>query len=368
MVGTLQRRLGVGFLVERTISQRRACLLLDFSRSSCRYRLHPRAAGPVAERLKALAHRHPRYGYRRLTALLRREGQPINPKRVRRLWRQLGLSLRQRPKRRRRRGLGSVPQQAQFPNHVWTYDFLEDACVNGQKLRLLTVVDEFTRECLTIEVAGSFNARQVIGVLEILIAQHGAPPFLRSDNGPEFIAQALQQWLADKGIGTFYIEPGSPWQNAYGESFNGKFRDECLNMELFLNRNQAHRIIQDFRQHYNTARPHSSLQYKTPAEFKAEWTSAVLEALPPTPQSLSPSGPPEGQKDQRQSPRLCPSVRPPKSALGSLSSVALSSAPGALILSREMTGCTISFNSGVLTFLLVHISGAGQYTSNQYGS
>ena len=327
MVGAPQRRLGVGLLVERTISQRRACVLLDLSRSSCRYRLHPRAAGPVVEHLKELAHRYPRYGYRRLTALLRRQGQQINPKRVRRLWKQLGLSLGQRPKRKRRRGLGQVPQQAQFPNHVWTYDFLQDACVNGQKLRLLTVVDEFTRECLAIEVAGSFNAGQVIGVLEILIAQHGAPPFLRSDNGPEFIAQALQQWLGDKVIATFYIEPGSPWQNAYGESFNGKFRDECLNMELFLNRNQAHGIIQNFRQLYNTGRPHSSLEYKTPAEFKAEWTVLRSGALPPNPQSFSLSGPPEGHTDERQSPGLCPSVRPPEPALGSLSSAALSSAP-----------------------------------------
>jgi putative transposase len=278
------------------------------------------------ERLKILAHRHPRYGYRRLTALLRRQGYQVNPKRVHRLWKKLGLSLRLRPKRKRRRGLGSVPQQAVFPNHVWTYDFLEDGCVNGRKLRLLTVVDEFTRECLAIEVAGSFNARQVISVLELLIAQQGAPQFLRSDNGPEFIAQVLQQWLSNKGIETFYIEPGSPWQNAYGESFNGKFRDECLNMELFLNRNQAHGIIQNFRQHYNTQRPHSSLEYRTPAEFKAEWTSLVLGALPPNPQSFSPAGPPEGQQDERQSPELCPSVRPPKSALGSLSSVALSSA------------------------------------------
>jgi len=326
MVGAPQRRLGVGFLVQHEISQRRACGLLDFSRSSYRYRPHPRATGPVGERLKALAHRHPRYGYRRVTILLRREGYSINFKRVHRLWKQLGLSLRQRPKRKRRHGLGSVPQKAEFPNHVWTYDFVEDACVNGQKLRLLTVVDEFTRLCLSIEVAGSFNARQVIGVLEILIAQHGAPRFLRSDNGPEFIAQVLQLWLVDQGIGTFYIEPGSPWQNAYGESFNGKFRDECLSMELFLNRTQAHRIIDNFRQHYNTQRPHSSLDYKTPAEFKAEWTSVVLGALPPNPQSFSLSGPPERQKDERQSPQLCPSVRPPESALGSLSSVALSSA------------------------------------------
>lgn len=327
MVGAPQRRLGVEFLVQHEISQRRACVLLAFSRSSCRYGLHPRPAGPVVERLKELAHRHPRYGYRRLTALLRREGQQINPKRVRRLWKQLGLSLQQRPKRKRRRGLGSVPQQGKFPNHVWTYDFLQDACVNSQKLRLLTVVDEFTRECLAIEVAGSFNAREVIGVLEVLIAQHGAPQFLRSDNGPEFIAQALQQWLGHKGIGTFYIEPGSPWQNAYGESFNGKFRDECLNLELFLNRDRAHQIIETFRQHYNTERPHSSLEYKTPAEFKAEWTCVVLGALPPNPQSFSLSGPPEGQKSERQSPGLCPSVRPPESALESLSSVALPSAP-----------------------------------------
>jgi putative transposase len=327
MVGAPQRRLGVEFLMQRKISQRRACVLLGFSRSSCRYGLHPRAAGSVGERLKTLAQRYPRYGYRRLTALLRREGQRINPKRVHRLWKQLGLSLRLRPRRKRRHGLGSVPQQAEFPNHVWTYDFLQDACLNGHKLRLLTVVDEFTRECLAIQVAGSFNASEVIGVLEVLIAQQGAPRFLRSDNGPEFVAQALRQWLADQAIQTFYIQPGSPWENAYAESFQGKLRDECLNMELFLNRNHAQWIIETFRQHYNTERPHSSLEYKTPAEFKAGWTSLVLGALPPNPQSLSPSGPPEGQKNERQSPQLCPSVRPPESALGSLSSVALSSAP-----------------------------------------
>jgi putative transposase len=283
MVDAPQRRQGVAFLIKRKTSQRRACLLLDFSRSSCRYRSHPRAAGPVVERLKALAQRHPRYGYRRLTALLRRQGQRINPKRVYRLGKQLGLSLRQRPKRKRLQGFGSVPQQAELPNHVWTYDFPQDACVNSQKLRLLTVVDEFTRQCLAIEAAGSFNARQVIRVLEILIAQHGAPQFLRSDKGPEFIAQALQQWLANQGIQTFYIQPASPWENAYAESFHGKLRDECLNLEWFLNRNQARHIIENFRQHYNTERPHSSLDYKTPAEFKAEWTSVVLGALPPNP-------------------------------------------------------------------------------------
>jgi putative transposase len=278
------------------------------------------------EHLKELAHRYPRYGYRRLTALPTAgptDQSQAGPSTVE----AVGVVTERTAQRKHRRGLGRVPQQAQFPNHVWTYDFLQDACVNRQKLRLLTVVDEFTRECLAIEVAGSFNAGQVIQGLEILIAQHGAPQFLRSDNGPEFIAQALQQWLEDKAIATFYIEPGCPWQNAYGESFNGKFRDECLNMELFFNRNHADGVIQDFRQHYNTGRPHSSLEYKTPAEFKAEWTALSSGALPPNPQSFSLSGPPEGHTDERQSPGLCPSVRPPEPALGSLSSVALSSAP-----------------------------------------
>jgi len=296
MVGALQRRLGVGFLIEHEISQRRACGLLDFSRSSCRYRPHPRAAGPVVERLKELAHRHPRYGYRRVTALLRREGHMINPKRVRRLWKQLGLSLSQRPKRKRRHGLGSVPQRAEFPNHVWTYDFLEDACVNGQKLRLLTVVDEFTRECLTIEVASAFNACQVIGVLEILIPQHGAPRFLRSDNGPEFIAQALQQWLADRGIGTFYIQPGSPWQNAYGESFNGKFRDECLNMELFLNRTT---LIGSSTTSASTTTPHGHTAVwitKRPPSSKRSGPRLSWGPCPQPPRVFRLLGPPRGRK------------------------------------------------------------------------
>jgi putative transposase len=191
---------------------------------------------------------------------------------------------------------GLSPQQAEFPHHVWAYDFLEDAGVNGQKLRLLTIVDEFTRECVAIEVAGSFNARQVIGVLEILIAQQGAPRFLRSDNGPEFMAQALQRWLADKGIGTFYIQPGSPWQNAYAETFNGKFRDECLNMELFLNRTHAHQIIQTFRQHYTPSGLIAAWNIKPRRSSKRSGRLLSWGLCPQTPRVFRLLGHPKGRK------------------------------------------------------------------------
>ncbi len=164
-----------------------------------------------------------------------------------------------------------MPVRADRPNHVWTYDFLQDHCANGQALRILTLVDEFTRECLAIEVGGSLGARRVIAVLERVFAEHGQPEWLRSDNGPEFIAQILKRWLAERGPKPRYIDPGCPWQNPYGESFNGRLRDECLNRELFANRREAAVVLEAWRHEYNEERPHSSLGYRTPREFRAAW-------------------------------------------------------------------------------------------------
>jgi len=326
VVSAPQRREAVRFLHGLRVSQRRGCALLKIGWSSYRYAAHPRDDGPLKERLREIARKYPRYGYRRAWALLMRAGELINPKRVYRVWKQEGL---QRPKRRRKsrqkRG-GAVPLQAAYPNHVWTYDFLQDAAT-GRKMRLLTIVDEFTRESLEITVARSMPAQAVMAVLASLFAERGAPAYLRSDNGPEFVAAAVKDWLKGCGVQTHYIDPGSPWQNAYGESFNDKLRDECLNLEWFHSLAEARVIIRRWRQYYNEERPHSSLGYQTPAEFHAAWRAKQAGALPPDPRSLSPSGPPAGQGKKGQSEMPCPAVWPPVSALGSLSSVALSSAP-----------------------------------------
>jgi len=306
------------------VSERRACHLARIGRSSFRYQLHPRDDRELAERLKQIANKHKRYGYRRAWALLRRDGETVNHKRVWRVWNKEGLQVpRQRRKRRGGSG-GSVPCKALYPNHVWTYDFIHDWCEHGQKLKMLTVLDEFTRECFRIEVGRSIRARDVIRVMAHIFALRGRPEYLRSDNGPEFIAEALSKWLAETGTGTIHIEPGKPWQNAFEESFHGSFRDECLNMEVFCSPKHAQVIVEKWRIHYDQDRPHSSLGYLTPVEFRQAWEQQNAGALR-RPRSLALSGAPEGQQKERQDAWSCPSVRSPASALGSLSSVALSS-------------------------------------------
>ena len=231
-------------LRERGLSERQACRLIGVSRSTARYRPHPRDDAPLAERLRELARRKKRYGYRRAWAMLRRAGERINPKRVYRVWRKEGLALKNRPPRKRVRSERSVPCQATRPNHVWTYDFIHDSCSSGRKLKLLTLVDEFTRECLAIAVDTSIRAGRVIEVLQPLLDRRGRPEFLRSDNGPEFVARQLKTWLAEAGTQTHYIEPGSPWQNGFAESFHSRLRDECLNAELFANLAEAQVVIE----------------------------------------------------------------------------------------------------------------------------
>ena len=272
MTSAQQRREAVQQLRARGLSLRRSCALCHISRSSVRYR--PRLGRRVqnqhvAERLRRIARTHPRYGYRRAHALVCREVPGVNVKRVHRLWRQERLSLPRRRPRRRQSNRKDMPViTATCPNHVWTYDFVHDTCANGQRLKILTVTDEFTRESLAIEVATTMRARGVIQGLARLVAQHGAPAYLRSDNGPEFVAQAVQRWLQVQQVQTAYIAPGSPWQNAYGESFNGRLRDECLNAEWFRNPHEARVVVGTWRRHDNEDRPHSSLGYQTPREFR----------------------------------------------------------------------------------------------------
>lgn len=214
-----------------------------------------------------------RGGYRSAWQALRREGETVNYKRIYRLWRLEGLSLRKRGRRKKKTVVPQekAPLRATHPGHVWTYDFVSDSCLNGRKLRILNVVDEFTRECLTIYVAARIPASKVKSVLERLFREHGAPEYLRSDNGPEFVEKTLRAWLKEQGTKTAYSEKGKPWQNGYVESFNGRFRDEFLNQQVFLSLLDAQVRIAGWRREYNEERPHSSLQYRTPHEFKQAW-------------------------------------------------------------------------------------------------
>jgi putative transposase len=270
MVSPAGRRAQVRYAMTRQLSCRRACALLGVPRSTLGYRAGRAGRdAPLLAELRRLARRHPRYGYRRMWALLRRRGQGINAKRIYRLWRLGGLALpRRRPQRKVRTGARVTPL-ADRPNGVWTYDFIHDAAANGLRFKCLTVVDEYTRECLAITVDRSLPARRVLVVLGQLVARYGPPRYLRSDNGPEFIARQVRQWLAQADIVTAYIDPGKPWQNGVGESFHSRFRDECLDREWFHTPQEARVLIEQYRRQYNEARPHSSLGYHTPAEIGA---------------------------------------------------------------------------------------------------
>ena len=215
-----------------------------------------------------LAGRFGRYGYRMVTSMLRTRGWRVNHKRVERIWRQEGLKVPQRQPKRGRLWLNDgscVRLRPTHRNHVWTYDFVFDRTHNGRALKMLTVVDEYTRESLAIEVDRRLTSRDVIRVLARLMLRYGIPERIRSDNGPEFVAKAVREWLARLGTETLFIEPGSPWENGYIESFNGKLRDELLNGEIFYTLTEARVLIEMWRRHYNQVRPHSSLGYRPPA-------------------------------------------------------------------------------------------------------
>jgi transposase InsO family protein len=268
------------------LSIKRSCALAGIERSSFYYQAHPRDDSELSQTLKSISVRYKRYGYRRAHALILRKGDVVNHKRVYRLWRLLGLCLpRKRPRKKIRRR-DPIPMMAECPNHVWTYDFLFDGLANGRRVKILTVEDEFTREGLAIKVDKSIRAKDVICVLVILFSERGAPLYIRSDNGPEFVAKALKKWLARQGTDTIYIEPGKPWQNGFIESFNSRLRDEFLNMEIFYTVREAQVKAEMWRQEYNRERPHSSLNYQTPMEYRDAFFSPppsamVMEALSP---------------------------------------------------------------------------------------
>ena len=253
----------------------RACRLVGISRSSALYKQRTKPdEEALRERIRVLAKDNSRYGYRRIAALLSREGNTTNIKRVHRIWKSEGLSLPQRRPGRRQYGpKGEVVQKAEYPLHVWSYDILEDRTERGNKLRILTILDEYTKESTAIWVGRSISAQTVVEKLKWLFFSRGIPKYIRSDNGPEFIAKAVQGWLDESGCKTIHIEPGSPWENPYIESFNGKLRDECLNREIFRNTLEAQIIIEAWREEYNRYRPHSSLGYLTPEEFASQYRS-----------------------------------------------------------------------------------------------
>jgi putative transposase len=268
VVSSQARRQQIGLAIQRGHSQRQACELLGMSRSALAYRSEKAERdAPVVQAMKRLALQYPRYGYRRIRIFLKREGHAMGWHRAHRLWKSAGLQL---PKRRTRRRVAASrprPLPASGPNSVWAYDFVFDACANGQQIKCLTVIDEFTRECLAIDVAGGIRSKRVIEVLSTLVSQRGAPLFMRSDNGPEFVSRAILEWIVESKIESALIDPGKPWQNGTDESFNGKLRDECLSLEWFRSRREARVIIENWRRHYNAVRPHSSLEYRTPVEF-----------------------------------------------------------------------------------------------------
>lgn len=219
-------------------------------------------------RITELACEYGRYGYRRITALLKTEGWHLNHKEVERIWRQEGLKVPKRQPKRRKLWFNDgscVRLRPEYRNHVWSYDFVAERTSDGKAVRMLNIIDEYTKECLAISVGRKITASDVIDTLADVFLQRGTPKFIRSDNGPEFVAELIRQWLKDLGVEAAFIEPGSPWENGYIESFNGKFRDELLNGEIFDTVLEARVVTEQWRKHYNSVRPHSSLGYRPPA-------------------------------------------------------------------------------------------------------
>ena len=291
----VRRRLGPD-----KISERRACRVLGQPRGTQRYSKR-RAAdeAKLLEEMRRIARKRPRFGSPRIHDALGKRGWSVNHKRIERLWREEGIQVPKKQQKKRRSPCGGsanscVRKRALRPNHVWSYDFVEDRTENNRKLRMLVVIDEFTRESLAIEVAWSFTAAQVVEVLGYLFAVRGVPEHIRSRptlrvgaRGPEFVARVVTRWLYRAGVKTLFIAKGSPWENGYVESFNSRFRDELLNRELFVGLEDARWVVDRWRLDYNHQRPHSSLDYQTPAEFAARCCSSVRA----TPSLQNSSGP-----------------------------------------------------------------------------
>lgn len=273
------------------MSERRACRAIGQARSSQRYQPQPDVDEPrLIQEMLALVRQHPRYGYRMVCSMLRRSGWKVNRKRIYRLWVQEGLKVPKKQRKKRRLGTsenGCVRHRAEHKDHVWAWDFVHDRTVKGRPLKWLSIVDEYTRECLALDVNHRMKAEDVLDVLAELFVLRGIPRHIRSDNGPEFVAQTIRRWLKQAGVATLYIEPGSPWENAYAESFHSRFRDEVLNRELFTHLAEAKALSTAWRLEYNHRRPHSSLGYQTPAEFAAGCAAASAPAAPPLQQQHS---------------------------------------------------------------------------------
>lgn len=274
----------IDYIESKGLSQRAACRYSGVSRAVCRYELQrPDQDARDVEKMCTAARAHPRYGYRRVAIEC-----GIGFGRCWRLWKHYGFKIgTQRPRKPRKKDQSTTPRprQAEYPNHVWTYDILFDRLADGRPFKTLSVLDEFTRECVGILAATSILAEDVISFVDEIMQQRSSPVFLRSDNGSEFTAEAVQIWLAKKSVGPAFIPPGQPWKNGFIESFHDKFRDECLQREWFSSLLDAQTVIEDWRLHYNTQRPHSSLKYKTPAEFAAQFNTQFQPA-----QSLFPTG------------------------------------------------------------------------------
>lgn len=257
-----------------SVSERKACDVISIHRSTYRHQGTRQAVDPVVVEVVRLSRRFPYWGYRKIYDLIDRVRFPVGRERVRLIRRREGLQVQQ--KRQKKRVLGQSTQwvhRATHPNHVWSFDFVHDQTNDGRRLRFLTIVDEFTKEDLSVECARSLTSQDVIRVLGRLIEQRGAPECLRSDNGPEFIAEALKSWLEDRSIGTHYIDPGSPWQNAFVESFNSIFRTTCLDRWAFETVQEARAVTEQWRHEYNTIRPHGSLGGRSPAQFIEDWAN-----------------------------------------------------------------------------------------------
>lgn len=294
MVSPPRRRQAADHVQETVgVSERRACQTLDQPRSTQRYR--PRRSGDeprLVGRMHELVRAHPRYGHRRIHALLVREGWRVNRKRVHRLWKREGFKVPRKAKKKRRLGSSEnacAHRRPEHRDHVWAWDFVHDRTRDGRALKWFTLVDEFTRECLALDVRRRFRAEDVKAVLAEIVRWRGAPEHIRSDNGPEFIARAIGEALAEAGVGTLYIEPGAPWENGYAESFNGKVRDELLNAEEFASLLEAQVLGSDWKRDYNTKRPHSALGYLTPQEFSARLGLAQIKTARGAPHPGVPS-------------------------------------------------------------------------------
>lgn len=283
-------------VAEHGVSERFACRVLGQHRSTQRkIPTSPDDEAALTADIIALATQYGRYGYRRITAMLWSAGWAVNLKRVARIWRQEGLKVPRKQPKKGRLWLNDgscIRLRPEYANHVWSYDFVEDRTHDGRKYRMLNVIDEFTRESLAIRVKRKLNSTDVIDVLSDLFILRGVPGHIRSDNGPEFVAKAVREWIATVGAQTAYITPGSPWENGYIESFNGKLRDELLNGEIFYTLAEAKVVIEGWRRHYNTLRPHSSLGYRPPAPEVVLWrTTPTPSGSPPVTPTLAPSPP-----------------------------------------------------------------------------